>query len=394
MSKKVFNKLVILTLIISVFLTPLLNFLFRIDVQIITFLIFGILLIFYFILFPKMHLTDFDKIPFQIAIFSIIFYFISQFFWFGSHNVYSYIGIPVAFIAYLIDFNTLIKYLKYILFISLIIAFYEYVSRSYFFTNTIQRGGEEISLDMRLFSGAANLMRAKGLFYGPLSLAHFAFGFAVLYNKNIKIILVTLLIAFLSSVRLSLISISAIVVFFMFLSDSFSFKRKFKVALGISLLILVVISLGQEFLYASNIERIFTAFNMNDPGNQARLMFFFNGFKTWSSYNLENILLGNNSFYYSIYRNNPESGWITLLTDNGILGVLFYLFPFIFCIHKFFIKRDFYELSLMILLFMFLGIVTFHLSATSNFILWIVLFEKINLAKYNTNKYNESIAYR
>lgn len=394
MKRKVFSHIVVLSLIISIFFTPLLSSIIGENVQMITFLLFGVILLIYFILFPKIHLTNFDKIPFQIAIFSIIFYISSQFFWYGNHNAYSYLGVPVAFIAYLIDYNTLVKYLKCILIISLFIAIYEYIFRTYLFTNVIQRGSEEIPLDMKLFAGNAGLMRAKGIFYGPLSLAHFAFGFAVLYNKDIKFILVTLLIAFLSSVRLSLISISTIVVFLMFLSDSFSFKRKFKIALGISLLILVTISLGQEFLYNSNIERIFNAFNMKDAGNQARLMFFVNGLKTWSSYNLGNILLGNNSFYYSIYNNNPESGWITLLTDNGILGVLFYLFPFIFCVRKFFIKRDFYEFSLMILLFIFLGVVTFHLSATSNFILWIVLFEKINLAKYNTNKYNESIAHR
>lgn len=131
---------------------------------------------------------------------------------------------------------------------------------------------------------------------------------------------------------------------------------------------------------------------MSEGENQnARIYYWTKGINLFLDYPLQSIIFGNNGYYNSIYDNNPESGWICLLTDNGVIGFFFYLLPLLYCLHRFLINRKWYNLMLTLLFIVFNFTITGHLSGTGNFMYWLVVFELFNKAKYGCGKLDSPV---
>ena len=103
-------------------------------------------------------------------------------------------------------------------------------------------------------------------------------------------------------------------------------------------------------------------------------------------YNLLQLIFGDNGYFKIRFGNNPESGWLSLLVDNGILGFLFYLFSLTYILTKSFKKKSIDILIVTILIFLCMMFFTFHLSAISSFMYWFVIFELITKLNHNKSK--------
>jgi len=127
--------------------------------------------------------------------------------------------------------------------------------------------------------------------------------------------------------------------------------------------------------------------SVGESGSQsARIDFWLSGLNLFFNYSLPYLFFGDNGLFYELYDNNPESGWICLLTDNGIVGFLFYLIPLVYCFFRFLGQKE-YFLTLIVLVFAaFNFAITFHLSGTGNLMYWLIMFEFLNKAVYGYSK--------
>lgn len=335
------------------------------------FLSFSTLLL--YILFNKMKYTKCDILPFYLSAFSLIFTLLSFPFWSGTHNIYSYVGIPVAFIVYFIDFKFANKLVKYILLLTLILGCVEFFTKKYLFINEING----IEFNEKMMGGTSGVFRAKVIFYGPTVLGMFVSAAYLLNYKKFSFLIIAIITSFFANARLGVILLAVPLL-------SILLKENYRRYLMITIIIFIVIIAYSLTNSSESIERLL---DVNKEGSQdARIFYWISGIMQFINYPITNILFGNNGLFTSIYENNPESGWICLLTDNGIVGFLFYLLPLVYCLFKFFIRKE-YFLSLIVLIFIaFNFAITYHLSGTGNLMYWLIMFELLNKAKFGYSK--------
>ena len=129
----------------------------------------------------------------------------SLLFWDSMYTIYSYFGIiPALWILKKLPIELFKRVLMAILVINLAIAFYEYIFQTYLYEAVAERNGDYIKLTYNELSG--NVIRAKGIFPGPLTLANFALGAAIIFPKDKYIPLITIIICLLANARLGLLA--------------------------------------------------------------------------------------------------------------------------------------------------------------------------------------------
>ena len=286
-------------------------------------------------------------------------------FWISMYNAYAYGGILIAVMLFRIDRKLLDTALIVLLILSLFMGVYEFFTKTYLFINEVVKNDQEFIYDMKTMGGLAGVIRAKAFFYGCLSLGMFALGTAFFFSRNTRILLLCMIVAIIAGNRVAIILILCLILI------NPSIKMQYRIFFIPFFLCLLVIGLFFLSIYDfASYERIVTVFDMGTDANTIRLLLWKNGFEQFASYDVLHMLVGNNGLFFSIETNNPESGWITLLTDTGLLGFLLYFIPLVRLFIRFIERKQYYMASVILLFFCANFPVTFCLSMTSNLVYW------------------------
>lgn len=314
-----------------------------------------------------------DRFPITVTFLSGGLLLVSILFWDFYHNIYSYVGIFVATIVYLLDFKYANRLIVWLVYLTLGLTALEFYTHKYLFVNTIQG----VEFDEILFGGAMGIFRAKGFFYGPTVLGMFMITAYLLNSKNIKLLFAAIISCFFANSRLGIVMLTIPLLVLLFQ------RRNLKYLIPMVAVFAVVVGYSLTNANAS-IERLILL--SQSESQSARLYFWEKGWDIFMNYPLKYLLFGNNGYYNNIYQNNPESGWICLLTDNGIIGFILYLLPLLYCLRQFLSRLDWNNLMLTGILIGFNLAITGHLSGTGNLMYWLVVFELYNKARYGYGK--------
>lgn len=327
-----------------------------------------------YLMIGKTKIDRLDRFPVTATVLSWVLLLVSILFWDFYHNIYSYAGIFVAMVAYLLDFKYANKLIVWLVYLSLGLTAFEFFTHKLLFVNTI-RG---IEFDEYIFGGSLGVFRAKGLFYGPTVLGMFMVTAFLLNSKNVWLLLAAILSCFFANARLGIVLLAVPFLFLLF-------RRKNLIYL-FPAIVLCIFLIGYTYTQSASVSLERFAALAESGSQSARLYFWEKGIELFSNYPLKYILFGNNGYYSYTYQNNPESGWICLLTDNGITGFLFYLLPLLYCLDKFVKRKEWNSLMLTAILIAFNFAITGHLSGTGNLMYWLVVFELYNKARYGYGK--------
>lgn len=366
------EKLYILIVFLSLFYGPFVGGLLGIDaLRLILFLLSFIILGVRFFISSKFAV---DKEVFVYSMLSLLLLVFSIQFWMSTYSINSYLGLIVAFFVFAFNEQThyFYKLIKITIYIVLIIAIYEYIIKDYIYVEEVMINGKKVVMDAHLFGGKNNVFRAKAIFPGPLTLAQFATGVGFIFYKNTRILLLMFLLCFLANARLGILVIMGIILIkFSPRILSLRFHKYFFILLFLTLIGGII----AFYLYvdAQTIDRLLTTFDTENKGNSKRMDYWINGITEWWNYGIQHKIFGNNGFFRSLYDNNAENGWITLLLENGILGFLYYSLPlFIISIYSIIKKTTHIFLVVLILFSMFVQ--TYYMGGVTNLLFWIIIF--------------------
>ncbi|WP_139092910.1 MULTISPECIES: O-antigen ligase family protein [unclassified Pseudomonas] len=286
----------------------------------------------------------------------------------NSNSLLLVAPLAILFSYKLIDPSQFKKILYYTTIVIVILAAYEHLTSSYLYIKSIEVGDESFELSQEMFSGASNLFRAKSIFLGPLTFSAYLICTAIILREN-KIALAFCLVgALLSSSR------SAIII--TILLSALTMLQKSPRKLIINAAIVTSVSTIALFvlikIYPPYIDRLLEAldFSGGSATNSYRQMFWVAALKELQAYDIRQLILGNNGAFRATYKNNAESGWLTLALDFGVLGLAAYILPLIERIY--FLKSNIDKLSLTLLLIAN-SVFTLCYGVTGCFMYWITL---------------------
>jgi len=294
-------------------------------------------------------------------------------FWYSFFNIYSYLGIFVAVMTHYYTPNEFKKMLLIVLIINLPFIIYEYFYGKYFFIYNREFFGTAYD-GMELYS---SLIRTKGLFSGPLTLGIFyLFSILILY-KNKIINIIGIIVAFLANARASFLF--SILYYLGIFTINIKSKKNFKsfVRLSILCVFVIIIILNTGLITKNATTRIFNAVDFKEESSNLTRVYYWNNAINmyFSEYSIEYIILGNNGLFASKFLNNAESGWLSLLLDNGIMGFCFYFFILMKLIYDAIKNKDYINLLRLLIMFCCMTIATYHLGRVANLLYWFLIFD-------------------
>lgn len=331
----------------------------------------------YIILFFRILLSKDIKVNKEISFYfitSILLLIISLPFWMTTYSINSYLGLVAAFFVFIFNLNTkfFTRLIKITTIIVTFLTLYEYVIKDYIYIEETIINGKKYLLNVKMFGGRDKIFRAKAIFPGPLTLAQFATGIAFVFRNNIKWLAMALVICLLANARLGIIVVFGIIfIKYIPLIVNLKFNKGFLFSL-ITIVITSIIFL-MFLVDQKSIDRILLAFDTNNHGNFKRMEYWLDGMKEWWNYGLHHKVFGNNGYFRSLYDNNAENGWITLLLENGVLGFIYYLLPLVVISILSIIKKT-THVFLMMVLFFAMFIQTYYMGSSTNLMYWFVLF--------------------
>ena len=365
------NKTAILFILLSLYFSFIIEGWVGFDKSKITFLLLSY--IFFsigIILRPNLTLPKAALEYFSIGVFFML---ISCWFWWSLKEINVYITL-ITTIVVISGFDYFKKYVLWIFYLVIVIAIGETLFKDYLFILYRDTPWGFKPLDPVLFGGFSGIFRAKGLFEGPLALGQFSVGIALLFRKNIKIILLCIFGAILAASRLGMVIGSGIlIVHLLEYYNILKFFLKKQFVFGIIVVITLTLFILPFLLNASSIERLLDSFSFGDSSNSARLYYWTKAIEIFSSYDWIHIIFGNSGYYRHIIGNSAENGWLMLLLNNGLLGFFFYLTPIISLAYLSFKYKTAHILYL-ILLFLSMTIQTFHLGLSANLFYWLIVY--------------------
>ncbi len=330
--------------------------------------------IFYFfkiILYPRLNiLKDF----LQYIILGVCMAFVSVFFWFSLSGINVYFTLITATIIITSDLFFLKKVLKYLIYLILILAIYEVFSKSYVFAVSRETQWGLKALDPKFFGGNIGLFRAKALFEGPLALAQFAIGVALIFRDNLKMLIIAILLSVLANGRLGMIiCVLILMTHFIEKYNFIKFLKSKKGLLAMFLIFLGAIVSFNYFISEKSIIRLKAALSITDSSNLGRFYYWKTAINFYWDYNIFHKIFGNSGYFRSVIDNSAENGWLMLLLDNGLLGFLYYFTPI--CLIFFLsIKYKTAHFAYIVLIFLCMMTQTFHLGASASLLYWIVIY--------------------
>ena len=304
-----------------------------------------------------------------IAIFSV--FWIVSFVFTQIPNFSSYyLSILIAFIIINTNPRLFIIILLIHFLISISIQSYEYISGQYFF---IYEANDGTLLDESLFGGSLDIFRAKGLFQGPLSAVAFSFWIVFLLGGNLLACSLLFLSSFFGAGRLGIF-----VSLLLFLVSYFNFNKNIKYKY--IYLIIIVSILALIFSYGDEIKTNFLvdAFNIDNDQNYSRIEFWLSSLNYYLNYNLNEIIFGKYGFIL-FKEGGTENDFLRILLDCGLSIFLIYFSSIVYCAYNSSIKKNWFNLFLIILIFFIMNIFPFIQSLASGILFWLFYFYIIKI---------------
>ncbi len=304
---------------------------------------------------------------------SLLLYLITSLFWLVKQDINIYLSAITALII-ISNYNYFLKVMSWFIVLTFLLAAFEFFTKEYLFVVFRDTLFGYRPLDEHFFGGYAKIFRAKVYFEGPLALSQFAIGSALLFRKNLKILILILLIAVFANGRLGIVICGFILAMYFFKKyNLISIIKKPKV-LAILLVVLVfVILLLPNFIDQASLDRLKEAFNTSNQGNSDRIQYWVNAFNMLFDTDFIHFVFGNNGYYESVYNNSTENGWLSLLVNNGLIGFLYYFIPVVLIIINS-INNNKINLIYMIVLLFCMFVQTFHLGASANLFYWLIIY--------------------
>lgn len=323
------------------------------------------------VLRPKLqidsHFFTYTLIMFPLAVLSLGF-------WHNINGINVYFTIVTFIIIVSSGYDFFLKVIKYIAYILLILAMYEFITKSYLFVVYRQTEWGVLPLDPKFYGGYSQIFRAKGLFEGPLALSQFAIGLAFLFRSNIKILVVAVLLTILANGRLGMVITGIIfILYFVTKYDLISILKSKKFIRLFIVSLVLIISATVYLIDEKSIERISNSFSFEDNSNTARLYYWEKAINIFGDYNIFNILFGNSGYFREVTGNSAENGWLMLLLDNGILGFLFYFFPLLI-VSLLSLKHSTEHWHYVGVLFLAMMVQTFNLGVSASLLYWLIMY--------------------
>ena len=337
------------------------------------FLIVFIAFLSFLIAFKKSNIIikyKWEKIFFTCTILLAIILLFGQIYW--NSNIHAITMIIPIFIFFLLkssDINIFKKALLFWLTLVVAIATYEKLFNTYFFISEYELGDSLIFLDARLFSGQTQMLRAKSIFLGPLTLSTFLIFSSIILRHNNYALLISLLGAVLSTSRTALIIVSIIIL-------TVTIKNKSLLWIySIFILFFLLFAFFFPFSLSDSpyLTRLFNVFDFSNysGSNYFRLQFWKNGLDLFLSYSTAQILIGDQGLFRELYLNNAESGWLTMILDFGILGFSFLIFPLFY---SFFALKNVEAKIILSVIFIANSVFTFSYGVVGAFCYWTLIY--------------------
>jgi hypothetical protein len=200
--------------------------------------------------------------------------------------------------------------------VALVLASYEYITKTYLYTISVAVQGEIVELDERLMGGGANIFRAKAMFAGPLTLSIFTVFAAVLLRDSTKAVAACFLTALVSTSRTGIFLTGAILLMSV-LSDRGMRRMTARLILAAGVLGVGTYALLQDTSGVGR--RVLGVLDFSDQGaNALRAHFWRAAVDLLNQYSLSELLLGNNGEFAARMGSSTESGWLYIAVNHGL----------------------------------------------------------------------------
>jgi len=240
------------------------------------------------------------------------------------------------------DSKFTLKIIKITFLIQFVLLVYEFSTKTFVFSY-LQSGGlisdhvydYKKAMELFLTSG----FRPKGLFIGTLVATSFVIYLSMIFRNNLKVLAFIFIMAVMLNGRLALIVVIAtiglkflkkydIVLYYNQIKKRFSFRLKL-----IFTIMLLTVVLGVLLLLLPPLEtrHILNAFNLKSTSNAGRIYYYIETFNVYTHYKWVELLFGSNNYsIFDIYGRigTTESGFLSMLLNIGLIGVIIYLYFF------------------------------------------------------------------
>lgn len=221
--------------------------------------------------------------------------------------------------------DLIFKFLKWIVFINLLLVAYEFIKGDYIWNIT-----EDV------FFG-----RAKGFFSAPKEAGMFLTIFIVLFFERLKFIdiLVIFITSFFTGSRtLLLITVfSFVLMLFLFFKSQKNTSFYFKIFVIVGLLLILLTNFSFLLDSFEVIGRLNTLLNLKEGGNDLRIYILQESIRIYSSGTISQILFGFGTKIEAILHNGSENAFLNILSRYGFVGFLFFSGALVIA----FLKKDF-----------------------------------------------------
>lgn len=244
--------------------------------------------------------------------------------------------------------------------LSLSIQMLEVATGSYVFVTETKEG---LILDSEFFGGSVEVFRAKGMFQGPLS----AVGFYLLMGllgQTRPFLFGSFVGSVMSYGRLGILISST-----MMITGLFRNNRSFALALIVVSLILVTNVFSFSFI---SVSFFLSAFDLESSGNLMRMYFWEKALDTFLQYEWYHLIFGNVGYATSVGI-FPESDFLRLLLDCGILGLILYVLA-LYLLYRKRYKSNFYGLVFFSCIIAAMSIFPFLQSLNAAVLFWFLFF--------------------
>jgi hypothetical protein len=245
----------------------------------------------------------------------------------------------------------------------------EYTAGEYLFTYVAADGDV---LDEKLFGGSLDIMRAKGMFQGPLSAVAFAYWLAFIFRGSILFSAGLLFVAFFATGRLGMSVGLLLLIYRSILRRQVQISR-WKVVAGLAILGLIFYGLF-KLVGEDQMRFITSAYDLDNDQNVSRIYFWGMSVQHFLTYSPIEMLFGRYGYIIE-QQGGTENDFLRLLLDNGILGFSVYFIPLLMLIGKGLRKRaDSENFVLGMLIMVLMNVFPFVQSLSSSLLYWLFIF--------------------
>ena len=325
------KKILICLLLIYVFFTDII--ISKLQIPVLK-TVLALLVILFFLLY---YINNFKKIKNTHFVYiSIFFIFFSLIIWKSLGYLNLYYTIIFGWILAQ-DYKFTMKYLILIFFIQFFLVAYESVTSMIIYdsvtSGVLIQNEYDNSESYKLFDLSG--FRPKGLFPGTLVATSFIIYLVMLFRNNIKLLLGLFILAIMTNGRLALIIASFTFFYKLFKKYDLvglhrklsSFNKFILLLIPFSIIIFGVLFSLPEIV----INNLLNTFDFNTSANVGRIYAYGQSILKFIDYNLIQKLFGfPENLVFDVYGREiaSESGFLSMILDIGIIGLLYYLYNF------------------------------------------------------------------